>query len=541
MSESKPCLIVNDAKGRRVVPIDKPVISLGRRTEADVHVGGTDVSRQHAEILTEDGVSRLCDKKSSFGTFVNGEKISEAVLKPGDVIRLGRSEDTRIRFQLGDEEDSHERSAVAAVSELRHMAGLLDGLHKMGSGRVLEDVLTLVVDSAIDVTGADRGFIMLANDEGKLEFKLARVRGHQTITGDIFKTSRQIPGDVFATGQMAIIEDITLDPNAQERGHTVQLGIRSVLCAPLRLVRFLERADQKTDDKINKIIGVLYLDGRERGALQSPSARLALETLSSEAAIAIENARMYREALERARLDQELKVAAAIQQSLLPAAGRSGTFFTTAGASVPCRSIGGDFFDYVDLSTGEFGFILGDVAGKGPPAGMLAAAALGMFGAEATYQTSAATLLACLNRGLFRRSIEARFLTTFYGILRSNGTLTYSNGGHNAPILVTRDGIRRLEAGGIVLGLFDHASYDEETLLLAAGDFIVAFSDGVSEALNEAGEEFTEERLISSIAAHRDRPPQELLDGVVADVRAFCGRATQSDDVTVVVVRYDGS
>jgi serine phosphatase RsbU (regulator of sigma subunit)/pSer/pThr/pTyr-binding forkhead associated (FHA) protein len=538
MSELKPCLIVNDAKGRRVVPIDKPVITIGRLTGADVHVGRTDVSREHAEILTENGLSRLFDKKSSYGTFVNGERITEAVLRPGDVIRLGQSEDTRIRFQIGDEEDSHERSAVAAVSELRHMAGLLEGLRAMGSGRVLEDVLTLVVDSAIDVTGADRGFIMLADEHGELEFKLARMRGHQTITGDIFKTSRKIPGDVFATGQMAIVEDLQQDANALERGHTIQYGIRSVLCAPLRLVRYLERADQKAD---NRIIGVLYLDGKERGSLRSNAARSALETLSSEAAIAIENARMYREALERARLDQELKVAAAIQQSLLPAAGRSGTFFTTAGASVPCRSIGGDFFDYVDLPAGQFGFILGDVAGKGPPAGMLAAAALGMFGAEATYQTSAASLLACLNRGLFRRSIEARFLTTFYGILGSDGTVTYSNGGHNAPILVARDGIRRLEAGGIVLGLFEDASYDEDTLRLAPGDFIVAFSDGVSEALNEVGEEFTEERLLASITAHRDRPPQEQLDRVIADVRAFCGRATQSDDMTVVVVRYDGA
>jgi len=538
MSESKPCLIVNDAKGRRVVPIDKPVITIGRRTEADVHLSEHDVSRQHAEILTENGASRLCDKKSKLGTFVNGERITEAVLRPGDVIRLGQSEDTHIHFQLGDEEDSHERSAVAAASELRHMAGLLEGLRAIGSRRVLEDVLTLVVDSAIDATGTDRGFIMLANDEGELEFKLARMRGRQTITGDIFKTSRKIPGDVFATGRTKIVEDIQEDPDAQLRGTTVQLDIRYVLCAPLRLVRILESADQKADDRI---IGVLYLDSKERGTLRSTPARSALEMLSSEAASAIENARMYREALERERLDQEMKLAAIIQQSLLPPAGRSGTFFTSAAASIPCRFIGGDFFDYVDLPAGQFGFILGDVAGKGPPAGMLAAAALGMFGAEATYQTSAASLLNRLNRGLFRRAIEARFLTTFYGMLRSDGALMYSNGGHNAPILVARDGIRRLEAGGIVLGLFEHASYDEETLRLVPGDFIVVFSDGVSEALNEAGEEFTEERLLASIAAHRDRPPQELLNGVITDVRAFCGRATQSDDMTVVVVQYDGA
>jgi sigma-B regulation protein RsbU (phosphoserine phosphatase) len=107
-------------------------------------------------------------------------------------------------------------------------------------------------------------------------------------------------------------------------------------------------------------------------------------------------------------------------------------------------------------------------------------------------------------------------------------------------MLVSTDGVRRLETGGTVLGLFEHARFDEETVRLRPGDVLVAFSDGVSEALNEAGEEFTDQRLVESLTAKRDRSPQELLDGLLADVRTFCGRATQSDDVTIVIVRYDG-
>jgi sigma-B regulation protein RsbU (phosphoserine phosphatase) len=259
-----------------------------------------------------------------------------------------------------------------------------------------------------------------------------------------------------------------------------------------------------------------------------------------EAAVAIENARLYREAVERAKLDQELKVAAAIQQALLPASNRSGLFFSTAGTSVPCRSVGGDFFDYVDLASGEFGFILGDVAGKGAPAALLAAAVLGMFGAEATYQTRPAPLVTRLNLNLFRRKIEARFLTAFYGMLGADGSLTYSNAGHNAPFVVGTQTVRRLETGGMVLGLFEHATFDQETVALAPGDVIIAFSDGVSEALNEAGDEYTDERLLASVNAHRGKSPQALLDGLLTDVRGFCGGATPSDDVTLVVVRYEG-
>ncbi len=531
-----PCLLVTDTLGQRMIAIDKSTLTLGRRSEADIRVQGTGVSRLHAEIITDNGVCRLRDCESRFGTFVNGERTTERVLVHGDRIRLGQSDDTEIVFFIGDEAPSQERSAVAAASEIRHMADLLEGLRALGSGRVLDDVLRLVLDSAIDVTGAERGFIMLANPQGQLEFKLARARGHLTLSGRTFATSRKIPETVFATGQEAIVEDLLDGDLAHLHTGTVALGIRYVLCTPLRLVRYVEHAEERTDENI----GVLYLDSRERGALRSATARAALETLSREAAVAIENARLYRDAVERSKLEQELKVAAAIQQSLLPAAGRTGDFFTIAGASVPCRAVGGDFFDYVDLPTGQFGFILGDVAGKGSPAALLAAALLGMFSAEATYQQSAAPLLTRLNRGLFRRSIEARFLTTFYAMLGTDGSLTYSNGGHNAPMLVTADGVRRLETGGVVLGLFEHSAFEEETLSLMPGDVVIAFSDGVSEAFNEAGEEFTDERLLASIEAHRTKTPQQMLDALLADVRAFCGQATPNDDVTMVIVRYDG-
>ena len=178
-----PRLVVTDPLGRRLIPIDKPVITLGRRSEADVRVSSAGVSRKHAEIVTKDGVCQLRDCASSFGTFVNGERTTERVLASGDRITLGQSDDTEIVFAVGDDAPSQERSSVAAVSEIRHMAGLLEGLRALGAGRVLDDVLTLVLDAAIDVASAERGFIMLANSTGQLEFKLARSRGHLTLSG----------------------------------------------------------------------------------------------------------------------------------------------------------------------------------------------------------------------------------------------------------------------------------------------------------------------------------------------------------------------
>jgi serine phosphatase RsbU (regulator of sigma subunit)/pSer/pThr/pTyr-binding forkhead associated (FHA) protein len=519
-----------------MVPVDKALLTLGRSSESDVRISGVGVSRQHAELAAENGGWRLRDLNSKFGTYVNGERRKDHVLSHGDRIRLGDSVETEITFLVRDEEPSRERSAVSATSELRHMATLLEGLRALGSERVLDDVLALVLDSAIDATSAERGFIMLADQEGRLEFKLGRGVGRVTLSGRTFETSRKIPESVFATGQVRIEKDLMDGGMAAQHMGTVALGIRHVLCAPLRVVRYVERAEERIEDRV---IGVLYLDSREAGALRLTGTRTALETLSVEAAVAIDNAQLYREALERAKLDQELKVAAAIQRSLLPASNRSGAFFSMAGTSLPCRAVGGDFFDYVDIGENEFGFILGDVAGKGAPAALLAAAVLGMFGAEASYQHGCAAVMTRLNQGLFRRHIEGRFLTAFYAILGPGGSLVYANAGHNAPVLITRSGIRRLETGGMILGLFEDASFEEETLTMSPGDVVVAFSDGVSEALNEAGEEYTDERLLAAVDANRGRPPAELLKALLADVRRFCGGATPNDDVTMVILEYN--
>src|SRR5215470_2462378 len=375
-----PRLIVTDALGRRIVPIDKPVFSIGRRSETDLRLAGADVSRVHAEIILENGRYVLHDRQSRFGTFVNDEKIEVRPLAHGDRVRLGQTSDVDIVFAVGEDAPSAERSAASAATELRQMAALLEGLRALGSGRVLDEVLALVLDSAIEVTGAERGFIMLANRGGELEFTLARARGKVTLSGRTFATSRRIPEQVFTSGQHAIVDDLMDEQMAPLHSGTVALGIRHVLCTPLRLVRYVQHVDDRPDEQT---IGVLYLDSRERGALGSTSSRSALEMLSAEAALAIENARLYREALDKAKFEQELKVAAAIQRSLLPTPARTGTFFTAAAVSLPSLTIGGDFFDYVERPDGSFGLLLGDVAGKGASAALLAAATLGIFTAEA--------------------------------------------------------------------------------------------------------------------------------------------------------------
>jgi serine phosphatase RsbU (regulator of sigma subunit)/pSer/pThr/pTyr-binding forkhead associated (FHA) protein len=527
-------LEVTDALGRRIVPISKGHFEIGRRETNDLRLAGSEVSRDHAEIVVQDNRFMLRDRQSRYGTYVNGDQVTERVLVHGDRVRLGRTGGAEMVFLLADNPPPVERATTTAVGDLRQIAVLLEGLRALGSGRVLDDVLSLVLDSAIEVSGAERGFIML-DQAGELEFKMARNRGRVMLPGGSFATSRKIPEEVFRTGEPRIVADLLDSELANFHSGTVALGIRNVLCVPLRLVRYLDKGEVAGEERR---IGVLYLDSREKGSLLSNSTRAALETLATEAAVAIENARLYRETMEKARMEQEMRIAAEIQQALLPKAGRAGAYFRAAAASLPCRSIGGDFYDYVDLSDGSLGFALGDVAGKGPPAALLSAMMQGIFAAQAAGNDSPAQTIKRVNLALYRRGIESRFVTLMYGALFTDGQLTYCNAGHNPPLVIGGNGFRRLERGGPIVGLFEAANYEEETVQLSPGDWLVVFSDGISEAMSATGEEYGEGRILSCVQQNLELEPQRLLDTLFADVREFARGAAQSDDITAMVLRY---
>jgi serine phosphatase RsbU (regulator of sigma subunit)/pSer/pThr/pTyr-binding forkhead associated (FHA) protein len=536
MSDAR--LEVTDALGRRIVPVSKAQFEIGRRETNDLRLAGSEVSRDHAEIAVDNNRFILRDRNSRYGTYVNGEQVTERTLVHGDRIRLGRTGGAEMVFLLAESQPPADRATTTAVGDLRQIAALLEGLRALGSGRVLDDVLALVMDSAIEVSGAERGFIMLSGESEDLEFKMARGRGHTTLSGGTFATSRKIPEEVFRTGEAKIVADLLDGELASMHMHTVALGVRNVLCVPLRLVRYVDKAEAIGEERR---IGVLYLDSKEKGSLLSSSTRAALETLATEAAVAIENARLYRETMEKARMEQEMRIAAEIQQALLPKSGRIGSYFRAAAASLPCRSIGGDFYDYVDMPGGSLGFALGDVAGKGPPAALLSAMMQGIFAAQAASSDGPSQTIARVNLALYRRGIESRFVTLMYGVLDPDGRLIYCNAGHNPPLIISSTGsgtVRRLDRGGPIVGLFETATYEDEAVKLTSGDWLVVFSDGVSEALSAAGDEYGESRIVTVVQDHASLDPPQLLEALFSNVRDFAKGAAQSDDITAMVLRY---
>lgn len=542
MSAPNARLEVNDGLGQRIVLVNKGLMQIGRRTESDLRLVGSDVSREHAEIVRQDDDWILRDKGSRYGTYVNGEPVTEHKLTHGDKVQFGRASGVDVVFLTGDAPDHTDRSHASAVNDLRQLASLLEGLRALGSGRVLDEVLALVLDAAIDVAGAERGFIMLAPKVdavgAELEMKLARAKGRVTLPGTGFKTSRKVPEEVFATGELQIVADLLDGDLANVHLGTVQLGIRHVACIPLRMVRYLDRADMKNEQKN---IGVLYLDSREKGSLLAPHTRTALDTLATEAGVAIENARLYRETLEKARIEHELKVAAVIQKALLPEGKHTGPFYESAGMSVQARSIGGDFFDMQEMPNGQFGFLCGDVAGKGPAAALLTSKILGIFSAFASVGDSPEQTVDHINKVLTRRAIDARYATMLYGQLSPSGKLSFCNAGHNPPLIYGADGLRRIESGGMPVGLFEFAPYSADTVELKPGDTMVLYSDGVTEAHNVAGDEFGEARLVEVVEKHHRSSADVVLEQIVNAVTEFARGAEQYDDITAHVVKYRGA
>lgn len=525
--------------GERRVSIERSPFTIGRRETNDLRLGGSEVSREHAEISADGSKYLLRDKESRYGTFVNGEAIVECELRSGDHVRLGRGGGADLVFMIGDEDQQISgRSTTGARDDLRQIAALLEGFRALGSGRVLQEVLALVLDAALEISGAERAFLMLSGADGELEFTLARGRDKQMLTDLTFATSRKIPEEVYRLGQTKVVADLLDSGFADVHMGTVALGIRNVVCVPLNLVQYVDVAEARGEDRR---IGVLYLDSREKGQLLSAATRSGLETLAAEASVAIQNARLYREKLEKARMEQEMQIAAEIQQALLPKPRASLGFVEAAAASIPCRSIGGDFFDYLDEPGRTFGFTLGDVAGKGPPAALMSALMQGMFASQAQYADSPSSAVTHMNLALCRRGLESRFVTLMFGMMSAAGALTYCNAGHNPPFIVGPSGVRRLEAGGPVIGLLEHAPYDQETVHLVSGDTVIIFSDGVSEALNSDGDEFGDTRLLAAVDDSGALSAQAVVDRLVAAVRAFTRGAAQSDDITVMVIRYLGA
>jgi serine phosphatase RsbU (regulator of sigma subunit) len=238
-------------------------------------------------------------------------------------------------------------------------------------------------------------------------------------------------------------------------------------------------------------------------------------------------------------LARELEIAAEMQRQLLPAAAPNTTGFDIDGYSAPCRTIGGDYYDYIDYADGRVGLTIAEVAGKAIPAALLMTGLQARVRLLAEDRHAPAELMTRLNRSTSSNMPSNRFITLFFGVLNTrDGELVYSNAGHIPPMLARQDGsVERLSGGGVILGVIPSATYEEYRARLAPGDVLLLYTDGVSEAANPRGEEFEEDRLAAVLRESRDRSAQTTIEAIMRSVNDWSAGAPMADDLTVVVAR----
>jgi sigma-B regulation protein RsbU (phosphoserine phosphatase) len=266
-----------------------------------------------------------------------------------------------------------------------------------------------------------------------------------------------------------------------------------------------------------------------------------LSILATQIGIAVQNARFHEEAVERAVVDEELAVARSIQESILSGRKRCFPTVDVAALSIPSRQVGGDYYDLVEVHGGGIGIAIGDVSGKGVPAALLMSMLHAALHAQVNGSARIAPTLARMNEILCEATSVDKFATFFYGVFDpAAARFRFTNGGHNFPFLLRADGsILRLEAGGLILGLFPESTYEEAEVALEQGDLMVFFTDGVTEEESPDDEDdlFGEERLLAVIQKHRNESASRLVSEVRREVAAFRGAGGFSDDFTLIVLR----
>ena len=297
--------------------------------------------------------------------------------------------------------------------------------------------------------------------------------------------------------------------------------------------------------------GLLVVGDRETrrgvGPFQ-PSDRRTLALFANQAAIALENARLHLQALEKERLERELVLAAEIQRRLLPKEAPAVPGFALAGWNRPARQVGGDYYDiwrlgaHAGAGRGRIGLVLGDVSGKGMPAALMVSTLHSALRLLLDGDGLGPVFLERLNRHICDSSTQNKFITLLLAELDpETGGLVYLNAGHNPALLLRRDGtVDQLGPGGVPLGLIPAARYVAKTALVQPGDLLCIYSDGLTEAVSLADEEFGIEGLAAVLADHRDRPLDEVIAAVDREVTAFAQGQPQLDDQTLVLLRRDG-
>jgi len=422
-------------------------------------------------------------------------------------------------------------TAVDSERQARNLKALLGVAKALASEIKLDNLLQVIVAKAAEVMDAERATLFLydkprnelwSKTTQKLEINEIRVPLGVGIAGTVAKTRALINiSDAYADPRF----DPTFDKQTGYR-------TRSILCLPLigngdslvGVIQVLNKKNRQTFDEIDESL---------------------LAGLSDHITVALERGRLIEAYIEKERLEEGLKLAHDIQMSMLPKTfppfpeRRDLDIFA---AITPAKKVGGDFYDFFFLDEDRLCFAIGDVSGKGVPAALFMAVIKTLFKAIAGRVQNPTEILSTVNREICRDNDSQMFTSLFCGILDTRtGELKYSNGGHNPPYHLSRAGVQQVpKTGGRVLGLLEETSYGWGRLALGSGETIFLYSDGVTEAMDPAGQFFSEQRLESILTQTKFASARKQIEHLTSQITLFAAGAEQSDDITALAIRYLG-
>ena len=553
---------------------------MGRHPECELVLDNAAISRQHAQILESHGSYFLEDMRSRNGTYLNEEVIEgRQELKDGDLIRIcdatiridlnasassidiqtlgetprvGADGPTGVEFNAIDESrifilpESFAEPEFESASQIRRKAelpkpndsrtiarpevklrGILEIARALGGQLEVDAVLPKLLATLFNIFPlADQGFVLLKDsDSDKLKVKATQARGGKK--ADAVAVSMTVVRYVMKTGESILSANITDDSRFKKSTSLARMGVRSMMCVPL-----LDGEDVP--------LGVIQIVSRSETQSFDEDDLDLLESLSMQASLAIQNARLHEEALERRAIERDMDFARQVQLGFLPKSRPKLPGYIFGDYYEAAMSVGGDYFDYIPLPDGRLAIAIGDVAGKGMPAALLMARLYSSTRLQLLTSPNPATAISRLNAEIASSGLGHRFITFLCMVLEpKTHQLHVVNAGHLTPILRSKDGTISTfgkEEASLPLGIVPDLQYEEMSIQIAAGDTIVAFTDGATEAMNHHKTIYGRSRLETLVSEARGTV-DETLKQITNEVESFTADLTTRDDLCLIGIR----
>lgn len=510
----------------------EPVITFGRATECTVPIKDRYLSRRHAEIVYSSGGWHLRDCGSANGTMLNGTRVVAPMpLRPGDRIMLG---DTEVIFGPGEDSKS-QIIAFDSQSQARNLAiplrEAIDSRARTGvlaslalqfiEDRSTNELFEFILDRVMELLQPSRAALALLGGDRESFDDIRFRRSDDTQSLDLY-ISRTLLGEVIEERNVVAFVDTSQDEKLARAESIIAQDIRSAVCAPVMIGE--------------DVVGVLYLDFLANRGTVTHEEVLLVAQIARFAAVKLETTRLRDEAIEKAKLDEELRTAYVIQTRILPKELPAIPGYTFAAKNKPCNTVSGDYYDVIVRPDGKIYFIIADVSGKGITAALVMVSVATAFNIFARVDPSPADLIREMNATLTPKTAP-KFITMVVGVLDpATGTVEFANAGHVPPLVVSPRGGEQLSTTDIVVGLFPQAAYRNQRVTLEAGDSLVLFTDGVTEAENEEEEQLGLQPVATLVSTLHGTPAPRILETIESTVQAFSGTAAASDDVTMLAL-----